>query len=64
MVKRLTSTVVVGIEQGKEGADGKDIVVLGKARHCDSNVCRHAGVLCSPELEWELLAEKENKGNL
>jgi hypothetical protein len=32
---RRTGTVVVGIEQGKEGADGKDVVVLLKTRHGD-----------------------------
>lgn len=31
--KAHTGTVVVGIEQGKEGANGKDIVVLGEASH-------------------------------
>jgi hypothetical protein len=30
----LTSTIVVGIEHGKEGADGEDIVVLGELGHC------------------------------
>ena len=31
--RQLTSTVVVGIEHGKERANGEDIVVLCKARH-------------------------------
>jgi hypothetical protein len=30
-----TSTVVVGVEQGEEGANGEDIVVLGELRHGD-----------------------------
>lgn len=30
-----TSTVVVGVEQGEESADGEDIVVLLEARHLD-----------------------------
>lgn len=41
----LTSTVVIGIEHGKEGADGKDIVVLGKLGHCDGRSLQAAGKL-------------------
>lgn len=31
----LTSTVVVGIQQGKEGANGEDVVILMKRRHLE-----------------------------
>jgi len=40
----LTSTVVVGVEHGKEGANGKDIVVLLKTRH-DERCAAVAGSL-------------------
>lgn len=35
----LTGTVVVGIEHGKEGANGEDIVVLGELRHGYCGFC-------------------------
>jgi hypothetical protein len=41
----LTSTVVVGIEHGKEGADGEDIVVSCKLGHCDGRSLQAAGKL-------------------
>lgn len=35
LVSPLTCTVVVGIQHGKQGADGEDIVVLVEDRHDD-----------------------------
>jgi hypothetical protein len=35
----LTSTVVVGVKQGKECADGKDVVVLSEPSHCYCLCC-------------------------
>jgi hypothetical protein len=48
----LTSTVVVGIEQSKECADGEDIVVLGKLGHCYGGSLLAAGSYGSTKEWW------------
>jgi hypothetical protein len=47
----LTSTVVVGVEQREEGADGEDVVVLGELRHGGGRHCR-LQVLSCVERRW------------
>jgi hypothetical protein len=49
--EELTSTVVVGVEQREEGADGEDVVVLGELRHGGGRHCR-LQVLSCVERRW------------